>query len=205
MALVILHCTLSSRPVSRILSQTQRLTATGIAGSVTTFSSWMLESYMAFSNFDRYTRGGLHDVSPFFRSSPTSRLLIKPSPTDCRWHGLLLFNLRNLPRLHPPRLPHFLPSPAPPSPQSPLSLITHFRGERNFIVHPSTAPNPAQSSPRANTLARHPDHHHLLPLLPHRAPPLLLRAEVMATPRNIPDPPRPARDGVAILPSSAQS
>lgn len=35
---------------------------TGIAGSVTTFSSWMLESYMAFSNFDRYTRGGLHDT-----------------------------------------------------------------------------------------------------------------------------------------------
>jgi hypothetical protein len=35
---------------------------TGIAGSVTTFSSWMLESYLAFSNFYQYDRGGLHDV-----------------------------------------------------------------------------------------------------------------------------------------------
>lgn len=42
---------------------------TGIAGSVTTFSSWMLESYLAFSNFYQYDRGGLHDV----RAGLTSR------------------------------------------------------------------------------------------------------------------------------------
>ena len=36
---------------------------TGVAGSVTTFSSWMLESYLAFSNFRGYSRGGLYDVS----------------------------------------------------------------------------------------------------------------------------------------------
>ncbi|KAK8847546.1 hypothetical protein IAR55_005404 [Kwoniella newhampshirensis] len=35
---------------------------TGIAGSVTTFSSWMLEGYLAFSNFDHYDRKGLHDT-----------------------------------------------------------------------------------------------------------------------------------------------
>ncbi|WVQ69417.1 uncharacterized protein L199_007634 [Kwoniella botswanensis] len=35
---------------------------TGIAGSVTTFSSWMLEGYLAFSNFDKYDRKGLHDT-----------------------------------------------------------------------------------------------------------------------------------------------
>ncbi|WVW78288.1 hypothetical protein I302_100242 [Kwoniella bestiolae CBS 10118] len=35
---------------------------TGIAGSVTTFSSWMLEGYLAFSNFDGYDRKGLHDT-----------------------------------------------------------------------------------------------------------------------------------------------
>nr|XP_031860686.1 uncharacterized protein CI109_003729 [Kwoniella shandongensis]KAA5527758.1 hypothetical protein CI109_003729 [Kwoniella shandongensis] len=35
---------------------------TGIAGSVTTFSSWMLEGYLAFSNFDNYNRKGLHDT-----------------------------------------------------------------------------------------------------------------------------------------------
>ncbi|TYJ56047.1 hypothetical protein B9479_003290 [Cryptococcus floricola] len=38
---------------------------TGIAGSITTFSSWMLEGYLAFSNFGNYDRKGLHDVSPF--------------------------------------------------------------------------------------------------------------------------------------------
>ncbi|WWC59611.1 uncharacterized protein I303_102169 [Kwoniella dejecticola CBS 10117] len=35
---------------------------TGIAGSVTTFSSWMLEGYLAFSNFDKHNRKGLHDT-----------------------------------------------------------------------------------------------------------------------------------------------
>ncbi|WWC86752.1 uncharacterized protein L201_001630 [Kwoniella dendrophila CBS 6074] len=35
---------------------------TGIAGSVTTFSSWMLEGYLSFSNFDKYNRKGLHDT-----------------------------------------------------------------------------------------------------------------------------------------------
>ncbi|WVQ81786.1 hypothetical protein IAT38_003911 [Cryptococcus sp. DSM 104549] len=35
---------------------------TGIAGSITTFSSWMLESYLAFSNEGGYNRGGLHDT-----------------------------------------------------------------------------------------------------------------------------------------------
>lgn len=34
----------------------------GIAGSVTTFSSWMLEGYEAFSNFGNYPRGGLYDT-----------------------------------------------------------------------------------------------------------------------------------------------
>ncbi|ODN79520.1 hypothetical protein L202_03482 [Cryptococcus amylolentus CBS 6039] len=35
---------------------------TGIAGSITTFSSWMLEGYLAFSNFGNYNRKGLHDT-----------------------------------------------------------------------------------------------------------------------------------------------
>ncbi|WVQ98215.1 hypothetical protein IAU59_005337 [Kwoniella sp. CBS 9459] len=35
---------------------------TGIAGSITTFSSWMLEGYLAFSNYDGYNRKGLHDT-----------------------------------------------------------------------------------------------------------------------------------------------
>ncbi|ORY20917.1 CrcB-like protein-domain-containing protein [Naematelia encephala] len=35
---------------------------TGIAGSVTTFSSWMLDGYLSFSNFDKYNRKGLHDT-----------------------------------------------------------------------------------------------------------------------------------------------
>ncbi len=40
----------------------------GIAGSVTTFSSWMLEGYEAFSNFNGYSRSGLHDVSQVDRT-----------------------------------------------------------------------------------------------------------------------------------------
>ncbi|EIW71125.1 hypothetical protein TREMEDRAFT_27534 [Tremella mesenterica DSM 1558] len=35
---------------------------TGVAGSVTTFSSWMLEGYLAFSNSNVYDRKGLHDT-----------------------------------------------------------------------------------------------------------------------------------------------
>ncbi|KAK6903580.1 hypothetical protein L486_03149 [Kwoniella mangroviensis CBS 10435] len=35
---------------------------TGIAGSVTTFASWMLDGYLAFSNFHKYDRKGLHDT-----------------------------------------------------------------------------------------------------------------------------------------------
>lgn len=51
----------------------------GIAGSVTTFSSWMLESFLAFSNESQYNRGGLHDVrvsrtSP--RTTPSQEYLV---------------------------------------------------------------------------------------------------------------------------------
>ncbi|OWZ51272.1 hypothetical protein J010_05425 [Cryptococcus neoformans] len=35
---------------------------TGIAGCITTFSSWMLEGYLSFSNFNHYNRNGLHDT-----------------------------------------------------------------------------------------------------------------------------------------------
>ncbi|KAL1408793.1 hypothetical protein Q8F55_005606 [Vanrija albida] len=35
---------------------------TGIAGSVTTFSSWMLEAYEAFANTEHYNRKGLHST-----------------------------------------------------------------------------------------------------------------------------------------------
>ncbi|KAL7419366.1 hypothetical protein Q5752_006204 [Cryptotrichosporon argae] len=35
---------------------------TGIAGSITTFSSWMLEGYEAFLNLEKYDRKGLHDT-----------------------------------------------------------------------------------------------------------------------------------------------
>ncbi len=45
------------------------LIVVGIAGSVTTFSSWMLESYLAFSNFYGYDRKGLHDVIALDSSS----------------------------------------------------------------------------------------------------------------------------------------
>jgi hypothetical protein len=37
----------------------------GVAASITTFSTWMEEGYLAFANFDGYQRGGLHDVSLF--------------------------------------------------------------------------------------------------------------------------------------------
>lgn len=36
---------------------------TGVAGSVTTFSTWMLEGFEAFANIGDYNRGGLRDVS----------------------------------------------------------------------------------------------------------------------------------------------
>jgi hypothetical protein len=37
--------------------------ALGVAASITTFSTWMEEGYLAFANFDGYQRGGLYDVS----------------------------------------------------------------------------------------------------------------------------------------------
>jgi len=36
---------------------------TGVAASITTFSTWMEEGYLAFANFDGYQRGGFYDVS----------------------------------------------------------------------------------------------------------------------------------------------
>lgn len=36
---------------------------TGIAASITTFSTWMEEGYLAFANFYGYQRGGFYDVS----------------------------------------------------------------------------------------------------------------------------------------------
>ncbi|KAJ9108909.1 hypothetical protein QFC21_000230 [Naganishia friedmannii] len=35
----------------------------GLAGSITTFSSWMLDGFGAFANLGDYSRGGLYDVS----------------------------------------------------------------------------------------------------------------------------------------------
>ena len=49
--------------MTRSYPPTYTFLTTGIAGSVTTFSSWMLEGFLAFSNEDQYTRGGFHDVS----------------------------------------------------------------------------------------------------------------------------------------------
>lgn len=39
--------------------------ALGVAASITTYSTWMEEGYLAFANFDGYQRGGLYDVSLF--------------------------------------------------------------------------------------------------------------------------------------------
>ena len=41
---------------------TEGLTA-GIAGSVTTFSSWMLKGYQSFDNFNDYNHSGFYNVS----------------------------------------------------------------------------------------------------------------------------------------------
>ncbi|RSH92341.1 hypothetical protein EHS25_008756 [Saitozyma podzolica] len=64
---------------------------TGIAGSVTTFSSWMLESYLAFSNFYQYDRGGLHDlpgiVTPWHALSGRLELR-RPSRSRVHTHPL---------------------------------------------------------------------------------------------------------------------
>lgn len=35
----------------------------GFAGSINSFSGWMLQSFTAFSNFEGYDRGGFQDVS----------------------------------------------------------------------------------------------------------------------------------------------
>lgn len=37
--------------------------ATGLAGSITTFSTWMLEGFEAFADIGGFARGGLRDVS----------------------------------------------------------------------------------------------------------------------------------------------
>lgn len=39
------------------------LLSTGLAGSITTFSSWMLGGYLSFANLEGYNRGGLQNVS----------------------------------------------------------------------------------------------------------------------------------------------
>jgi CrcB protein len=36
---------------------------TGVAASITTFSTWMEEGYLTFGNYSGYQRGGLYDVS----------------------------------------------------------------------------------------------------------------------------------------------
>jgi hypothetical protein len=44
----------------------------GLAGSVTTFSSWMLEGYEAFADLDGTGRSRLHNVCPHSRSLGSS-------------------------------------------------------------------------------------------------------------------------------------
>jgi hypothetical protein len=45
------------------LVSTDAVPLSGLAGSITTFSSWMLEGYESFADLGGYQRGGLHDVS----------------------------------------------------------------------------------------------------------------------------------------------
>lgn len=69
---------------------------TGMAGSVTTFSSWMLEGYEAFANFGRYNRSGLYDVSNRY---PTSGLRARADRSGRRRFRLLFCHVRHLDRL----------------------------------------------------------------------------------------------------------
>ena len=56
------HCTPFLQQVSWVHEAMNKAHVLGIAGSITTFSSWMLEGYLAFSNSGQYNRKGLHDV-----------------------------------------------------------------------------------------------------------------------------------------------
>ena len=44
------------------LSGAYGVASAGLAGSITTFSSWMLEGYESFANLGGYQRSGLYDV-----------------------------------------------------------------------------------------------------------------------------------------------
>lgn len=66
---------------------------TGIAGSITTFSSWMLYGYLSFANFGGYNRGGLYDVCLLRRSR-----LLRVDLIDDRWPGILHFHIPDIDR-----------------------------------------------------------------------------------------------------------
>ncbi|ORX34021.1 CrcB-like protein-domain-containing protein [Kockovaella imperatae] len=48
--------------IAKIYPPIYTFLTTGVAGSITTFSSWMLESFLSFSNQDDFNRGGLYDT-----------------------------------------------------------------------------------------------------------------------------------------------
>lgn len=143
----------------------------GLCGSITTFSSWMMQSFLAYSNYDRYPRSWVHDASLIlsfflgsFINSPRASLTgnRRSNPNDPN------FWLR--PHLLPPR-PHALH--APPIPYSTPPLPT---------IHPLPRPpwptplprNPLHPHFHSTDLPPRPTNHfHPSPLPPRLDPPMV--------------------------------
>ncbi|RXK40912.1 hypothetical protein M231_01760 [Tremella mesenterica] len=114
---------------------------TGVAGSVTTFSSWMLEGYLAFSNFNGYDRKGLHDTVDGVAYSLTTFTV----SLSC-----LIFG-EHLASILPPLPSHLLPGVIP---MEEITFQNSPRSSQRPLSHSSQRPR-SISSQRNSTLGTH--------------------------------------------------
>ncbi|WVO16680.1 hypothetical protein L204_104360 [Cryptococcus depauperatus] len=101
---------------------------TGIAGSITTFSSWMLDGYLSFSNFEQYGRKGLHDTMDGVAYSLVTFGVAMSSLIFGQHLGSLLPSVSQ-------RLSRTLPATEEkPTPSSPASSSLRFRASQTPIL-----------------------------------------------------------------------
>ena len=151
---------------------------TGIAASVTTFSTWMEEGYLAFADFNGYRRSGFYDVS---HSHWNEGLMV-----GCRRDRVYIRNIRYRPRMPLLRGIRRIHSPSPSTSCIALRCYSEYKG----IYTPSeTIPAPPP---------RYPRHHIRNSMLPNSSHPIFLHTYHLASSSNLSNPPLTPRNYAEI-------
>ncbi|WRT64643.1 uncharacterized protein IL334_001577 [Kwoniella shivajii] len=118
---------------------------TGIAGSTTTFSSWMLGGYLSFSNFDKYNRNGLHDTVDGVAYSLSTFCIALASLRFGEHSASVLPALSSLRRTKRPPIPDRLPTTSTSSEETSIELQQQHAQQVHQVSQGQSAGDPEKS------------------------------------------------------------